>query len=220
MKTRRAPCCRIALTGAPGGGKTTAAEFFRREIGDRVVIVPEAATILFQGGFPRSQNGEVVRIAQQTIFQLQQKLEEVQRATYPGRILLCDRGTVDGAAYWPGRNGFFKAMKTTLEDELHRYQAVIYFETAALAGIGIEGGNPQRIESLAEAVELDSRLRKLWMRHPRLVVIPHDVSFFKKIGFGLVALQQIVNELSPVGAARPRTVRGAKRRRRRKAGAR
>ena len=111
-------------------------------------------------------------------------------------------------------------MKTTLEDELHRYQAVIYFETAALAGIGIEGGNPQRIESLAEAVELDSRLRKLWMRHPRLVVIPHDVSFFKKIGFGLVALQQIVNELSPVGAARPRTVRGAKRRRRRKAGAR
>ena len=92
MKTRRAPCCRIALTGAPGGGKTTAAEFFRREIGDRVVIVPEAATILFQGGFPRSQNGEVVRIAQQTIFQLQQKLEEVQRATYPDRILLCDRG--------------------------------------------------------------------------------------------------------------------------------
>ncbi len=47
--------CRIVLTGGPGGGKTTAADLFRREIGDRVVIVPEAATILFQGGFPRSQ---------------------------------------------------------------------------------------------------------------------------------------------------------------------
>src|SRR6186713_3191320 len=44
--------CRIVLTGGPGGGKTTAADLFRREIGDRVVIVPEAATILFAGGFP------------------------------------------------------------------------------------------------------------------------------------------------------------------------
>ena len=56
MKTkRRCPdCCRIVLTGGPGGGKTTAADLFRREIGNRVVIVPEAATLLFQGGFPRS----------------------------------------------------------------------------------------------------------------------------------------------------------------------
>ena len=46
-----AQCSRIVLTGGPGGGKTTAADLFRREIGDRVVLVPEAATILFQGGF-------------------------------------------------------------------------------------------------------------------------------------------------------------------------
>ena len=50
-------CCRDVLTGGTGGGKTTAADLFRREIGDRVVIVPEAVTILFQGGFPRSQRG-------------------------------------------------------------------------------------------------------------------------------------------------------------------
>jgi hypothetical protein len=36
--------CRIVLTG--GGGKTTAADLFRRQIGERVVIVPEAATLL------------------------------------------------------------------------------------------------------------------------------------------------------------------------------
>src|SRR5687768_10782133 len=49
MKTncRDPKYCRIVLTGGPGGGKTTAADLFRREIGDRVVIVPEAATILF-----------------------------------------------------------------------------------------------------------------------------------------------------------------------------
>ena len=44
---------RIVLTGGPGGGKTTAADLFRREIGDKIVIVPETATMLFMGGFPR-----------------------------------------------------------------------------------------------------------------------------------------------------------------------
>ena len=33
--------CRIVLTGRPGGGKRPAADLFRREIGGRVVIVPE-----------------------------------------------------------------------------------------------------------------------------------------------------------------------------------
>ena len=47
--------CRIVLTGGPGGGKTTAADLFRREIGEGVVIVPEAATMMFSGGFPRHQ---------------------------------------------------------------------------------------------------------------------------------------------------------------------
>ena len=45
---------RIVLTGGPGGGKTTAADLFRRELGERVVVVPESATILFGGGFPRA----------------------------------------------------------------------------------------------------------------------------------------------------------------------
>ena len=41
------------ITGGPGGGKTTAADLFRREIGERFAIVPEAATLFFPGGFPR-----------------------------------------------------------------------------------------------------------------------------------------------------------------------
>ena len=37
------------------------------EIGDRVVIVPEAATLLFQGGFPRSNDPHARRCAQSAI---------------------------------------------------------------------------------------------------------------------------------------------------------
>lgn len=189
--------CRIVLTGGPGGGKTTAADLFRREIGDRVVIVPEAATILFQGGFPRSREPQASRFAQTAIFHVQRHLEDVQAALFPGRTLLCDRGTVDGAVYWPGHpHDYFNAVGTTLDTELARYDAVIFFETAALGGISIEGGNPIRNESIDEAVMLDGKLRALWSRHRRFILVPHNPSFFKKISFGLAALEGVVAQLN------------------------
>lgn len=188
--------CRIVVTGGPGGGKTTASDLFRREIGERVVIVPESATLLFSGGFPRCDEPPGLLAAQSAIFHVQRNLEDVQSAQYPGRILLCDRGTVDGAAYWPGETGdFFAELGTTLEQELARYDGVIFFESAAVGGMGIEGGNPERKESLEEAVVLDGKLRKLWEHHPRFVVVRHQSSFFKKISYGLAELESMVAEL-------------------------
>lgn len=188
--------CRIVLTGGPGGGKTTAADLFRREIGERVVLVPEAATMVFSGGFPRSTQPLAVHAAQRAIYEVQRNLEDVQAALYPDRVLLCDRGTVDGAAYWPGEpHHFFDDIGSTLERELVRYDAVIFFESAAVGGMGIEGGNPVRNESLEKAVELDGKLRALWMKHPKFVLVPHNPSFFKKISYGLAVLDGIVNEI-------------------------
>lgn len=191
MQKRR----RIVLTGGPGGGKTTAADLLRRELGDRVVIVPEAATILFTGGFPRSEQWEANRAAQSAIFHVQRNLEDVQSALYSDRVLLCDRGTVDGAAYWyDGQDAFFRWVGTTLDAELARYDAVVFFETAAVAGLSIEGGNPIRNESLEQAVHLDGRLRALWSRHPRFTLIPHSSSFLKKITGALEVLERLVDE--------------------------
>jgi len=196
LKNAAGRSIRVALTGGPGAGKTTAADLFRREIGDRVVIVPEAATILFQGGFPRSTEAHACRVTQTAIFEVQRHLEDVQAALYPQRTLLCDRGTIDGAAYWPdGDNRYFEAVGTSLEIELERYDAVIFFETAAVGGIAIEGGNPVRNESLDRAVELDRRLHALWSRHPRFIHIPHHPSFFKKIGLGLAEMESVVTQL-------------------------
>lgn len=196
--------CRIVLTGGPGGGKTTAADLFRREIGERVVLVPEAATLLFSGGFPRSDHPSAVLAAQRAIYHVQRNLEDVQAALFPGRILLCDRGTVDGAAYWPGEaHHFFNAVGSTLDHELTRYDAVVFFETAAVGNLEIEGGNPIRNESIEQAVELDRRLRHVWSKHPRLVVVPHNASFFKKISFGLAVIDGLVSELACLKAGKP-----------------
>lgn len=195
-KTHTNGHCRIVLTGGPGGGKTTAADLFRREIGERVILVPEAATMVFSGGFPRVTQPNAVHAAQRAIYHVQRNLEDVQASLYPDRVLLCDRGTVDGAAYWPGdSNGFFKDIDSTLRRELERYDAVIFFESAAVGGMGIEGGNPVRNESMEQAVKLDRKLRELWSQHPKFMLVPHNPSFFKKISFGLAVLDGIVAEL-------------------------
>lgn len=187
---------RIVLTGGPGGGKTTAADLFRREIGERVVVVPEAATLLFAGGFPRSDENGALRAAQRAIYHVQRNLEDAQSARFPGRILLCDRGTIDGAAYWPDSpEAYFAEQGSSIDQELLRYDAVIFFETAAVGGLSIEGGNPIRTEDTETAVALDRKLRGLWTRHPRFVLVPHNPSFFKKITFGLASIESIVAQL-------------------------
>lgn len=186
-------CCKIVLTGGPGGGKTTAADLYRREIGEEVVIVPEAATILYMGGFPRAGDTEVRKATQRAIYNVQLNLEDAQAAHFKSRVLLCDRGTIDGAAYWPGpTEEFFEHLGTNLKAELSRYDAVIFFETAAVGGIAIEGGNPARVESNAQAIQIDKKLREMWSQHPNFTYIPHDKSFIKKVNAGLEEVARIV----------------------------
>lgn len=187
---------RVVLTGGPGGGKTTAADLFRREIGNKVIVVPEAATLLFSGGFPRPDRSAAQRSAQTAIYQVQRSLEDIQAAQYPDRILLCDRGTVDGGAYWPdGAADFFDSVESSQAEELRRYDAVIFFETAALGGHGFESENRYRTESQQQAMDLDSRLRALWSPHPHFTVIPHASSFFRKITVGLGILESLIAQL-------------------------
>ncbi len=188
---------RIVVTGGPGGGKTTALDLFRREIGDRVVLVPEVATMLFSSGLSRSEETSSVKIIQSAIYQMQHYLEKLCEVQNPGRMLLCDRGSIDGAAYWPDDHPheFFHAQGTTLQEQFNRYDAVLFFESAAVGGMMIKGNNPTRIETQDQAIELDTKLRMIWSRHPRFVLVPHNVSFFKKISSGLAALESLVAQL-------------------------
>jgi len=190
------PRRRVVLTGGPGGGKTTAADLLRRELDGLVVLVPESATILFEGGFPHVSDPDVQRAAQRAIFQVQTNLEDVMRSLYPDRTMVCDRGTVDGAGYWPdsrgGADGFFGELGTSLETEFSRYDVVVFFETAAAGGRSILGGNRHRIESTDEAVDLDRRLHAVWSKHPSFHFISHQESFLAKMQMALDLLQEVV----------------------------
>ena len=186
---------RIVLTGGPGGGKTTALDLIRREFSGKIATVPEAATMIFSGGIERSNNNQVLKAQQTAIFYLQKHLENIQRATFEHSIILCDRGSLDGLAYWPdGPDEFFKTMNTNLEDELARYDAVIFFESAAKSGESIKSNNPIRNESENSAIILDDKLQAIWSQHPNFNLINSDESFINKVMFGITTIQKIIEQ--------------------------
>ena len=137
----------IVVTGGPGGGKTTALDLFQRELKSRVKIVPEAATLLFGHGLGRDVGDGRPLPLQRSIYRMQTGLEDIFRDCYPERLLICDRGTLDGLAYWPGDEAdYFASLATTYEREAARYGAVIFFQSAAIHGEDVRSNNPYRSE--------------------------------------------------------------------------
>ena len=157
--------------------------------------------MLFNGGFPRySDDPECVVFQQRAIYHVQRNLEDTQAAHFCGRaVLLCDRGTADGAAYVPSPEQWCRSLETTLEDELARYDAVIFFESAAKAnhainGTMLEGGNAARTETSSEARTLDDRLLAVWRRHPNFHLIKSRDSFFDKLQEAVDVFRRLLSE--------------------------
>jgi hypothetical protein len=183
------PPATIVVTGGPGGGKTTALDLFQRELKSAVKIVPEAATLLFGHGLDRAVGDGDPLPLQRSIYRMQLELEAIFRGCYPRRLLICDRGTLDGLAYWPGDEaGYFASLGTTYEREAARYDAVIFFQSAAIHGEDVRSNNPWRSEDSRTAALLDERLRRVWERHPGFHYIPAEASFMRKINRGLAAI--------------------------------
>jgi predicted ATPase len=173
------PSRRIVLTGGPGAGKTAVLEMMRKTLCDHVKIVPEAASIVFGGGFPRGNALAARRAAQRAIFYMQRELEAAVMEESVS-IVLCDRGTVDGFAYWPGPGELWSDVGTTLDEQLARYHAVIHLRTPALDA-GYNHQNPLRVESAIEAAAIDARIADAWSKHPRRFEVASMHDFLAKV---------------------------------------
>jgi predicted ATPase len=169
---------RIVLTGGPGAGKTAVLELVRQYFCKHVLVLPESAGILFGGGFPRGRSLAERAVAQSAIFHVQRQLEAWATAHDESAIVLCDRGTVDGAAYWPGPDSLWAAVGTTREQELTRYDAVIHLRTPGADAYN--HGNPLRVESASEAAAIDERILQAWEGHPRRFFVPATENFLEK----------------------------------------
>lgn len=182
----------IVLTGGPGAGKTAVLELIRQSFCEHVKVLPESAGIVFGGGFPRDDKPEPLRAAQRAIFYVQRELETAANADSPA-IVLCDRGTVDGAAYWPGPDDFWSSVGTTLAEQLSRYDAVIHLRTPPLEA-GYNKDNPLRIESASEAVAIDARIAELWEGHPLRFIVEASPDFLDKAARVLEVLKDQLPE--------------------------
>ena len=190
---------RIVLTGGPGAGKTAALEMARSMICRHLRIVPEAASILFGGGFPRRNSIAAQEAAQLAIVAVQRQLEAVEEAEEPPAVALCDRGVIDSLAYWPGDpDRFWRAAGGSREQELARYAAVIHMRTPDVTS-GYRH-NPMRIESAAQAAEIDRRIQAAWEGHPRRFFVESSPDFLGKIRR---TLDLIVTALPPCCRLQP-----------------
>ncbi len=181
---------RVVVTGGPGGGKTALLEVVRAHFCEHVVVLPEAATIVFGGGFPRRDGECARRGAQLAIYHVQDQLERVELEERRAAIVLCDRGVVDGAAYWPGaREAYWERIGETSERALARYAAVIHMRTPDARG-GYDHSNPLRTESAAEAAQIDRAVLALWDAHPHRTVIESSETFLVKLRRALAAIDE------------------------------
>ncbi|MCA9218432.1 MAG: ATP-binding protein [Planctomycetales bacterium] len=171
---------RVVLTGGPCSGKTTVQRVLREAFTNRLIHVPEAATILLEGGFPAPGTTRPWTEAWQSSFQravlaLQYSLEDIHATTDEQiDLIVCDRGVLDGAAYTPGgRIEFGKRFNVDLQDAMRRYDVVIHLESLATADPRHYGrsNNEHRFESLEQAQSLEHAIRDAWEGHPHTLFV-------------------------------------------------
>jgi len=184
---------RVVLTGGPGAGKTAVLELVQQSFCEHVHVLREAASLVFGGGFPREEDQSCRRAAQRAIFYVQRELENAADGHRPA-IVLCDRGTLDGLAYWPGTvQDFWSSLATTADEQLGRYHAVLHLRTPALE-LGYNNRNPLRTESAATAAAIDERILHAWAPHPRRFVVESSADFLDKAAKALEILRSELPE--------------------------
>lgn len=170
----------IVVTGGPGGGKTTLLEKARLQFCRHVLVLPESATLLFRGGFWRRESTKAREAAQIAIFHVQRQLESIALDEQGAIAILCDRGTLDGEAYWPDPNkdDFWEQSHSDRSQELARYRTVIHLESPPMKD-GYNHKNEFRIENPQQATQIDHRVRMAWRGHPNHFVVEahHDFDF-------------------------------------------
>lgn len=186
---------KLVITGGPSGGKTTLIEVLKQEFGPKIKVAPEAASILYKGGFPRVKNYAGYYHAQLAIISTLRHIEDLLSHSHPDCLIICDRGSLDSLAYWPdSEEHFFKNINSTREAELARYNWVLHLDTATEGDY--DTTNPIRTESFHEALLLNEKVRASWNGHPKRQIITAENDFFGKMKKATDIVENILSEMT------------------------
>ena len=182
----------VVLTGGPGAGKSAVLEMAQKLFCQHIAILPEAASIVFGGGFWRLSSAPARESAQRAIYHVQREMENLVIGEKKWALGLCDRGALDGLAYWPGDpQSFWDKCKSTPEEELSRYMAVIHLRAPSRQQ-GYNYQNPLRIETPEEAKLIDERIAQIWSQHPFYIVIESHKDFLVKAGQAIEIISRFI----------------------------
>ena len=185
---------KIVLTGGPCAGKTTAMSWIQNAFtarGYRVLFVPETATELITGGVaPWTCGTNLDYQCCQMRLQMEKESIFLEAAkTMPNEkiLIVCDRGMMDNRAYMTSEEfqTVMERLHLTEVTARDHYDAVFHLVSAANGAPEVykknREDNPARIESVEQAIELDSRLLSSWVGHPHLRVIDNSTIFEDKM---------------------------------------
>lgn len=209
----------VVISGGPCGGKTSAMAYLQEhltQLGYRVLIVPEVATMFITGGVADmvylAINRPDIYLDVQvniTLAQVEQRKRFLSLAeAFPEEkvIILHDRGPMDNRAYMS--DGQFEAVmaETALGyPELRdSYDAVLHLVTAARGAeeaYTLEN-NAARQETPEQAREMDERTLNAWIGHPHLRIIGNETSFEGKLQNVLREVLHLLGEPEPLEVER------------------
>jgi predicted ATPase len=199
------------LTGGPCAGKSTSLGSLQARLltaGFNVYCVPEAATLLVNGGLTWTDMTEdKATLYQLALLRTQIALEDafldIAKASSKPAVILCDRGTMDGRAYcsetaWQRIMDLGGYTVEQLRDE--RYDAVIHMVTAAIGAESFYNlENTARTETIEQARAIDEVLRQKYVGHPKLKIVNNDTPFQEKVD----KVWTFISEL--IGSGKPKT---------------
>ena len=189
----------VVLTGGPCAGKTTVLESLWKTFGYRIITLPEMATYLLKVGIyppPNPWSQEWQDGFQKVIISSQLSAEEIAIANcaidQDIRVVVCDRGILDGAAYVPGGPEEFckKFNCPAVNVVCSRYDLVIHLESLTTINpdlyLKLKDTNPQRFESLDEARMREYAVRDAWKDHRHRIHLAGEISETNRIVTGII----------------------------------
>jgi hypothetical protein len=196
----KSPVFRVAVTGGPAAGKSTALPLVKRLIeaaGFHCMITTEVATRLLEscGGYDPAWAGQPEHIEMQCAFLDAQIFEEevmaqMAKLRHGPTILIFDRGAVDGIAFCSDEQwaAVLKHGRTSVPALLQRYDLVVDMQTVAAFGDGskYEWGpecisNKARFHNPAEARESALEITAAYAEHPHYCAVAASNDFCAKV---------------------------------------
>ena len=181
-----------------------------QSLGFQIFIVPEAATLLFNGGFSYDGSSIHSELAFEgnkikTQIALEDAFMSLAKMSKKPTVIICDRGTMDSRAYIGHEKWHILLQKenwTVQQLRDQRYDAVFHLVTTAIGAENFytNANNTARLEDQKEARELDLKILSAWVGHPKVFIIDNSTDFDGKMNRVVTSICRLL------GVPRPKQI--------------